>query len=1012
MLRDEHPNIPADKKYSPAPSSSSRWLERAQQRGASARSSRVQCSSFIDDSGGGPFNSLGVRYTSPGDRSRHVTTRGSWTSSSVSPPGHQKFIEELEGLRFMQEHYKHFFTTVTQEGGGGHSVTYGAQVAPRSRPLSTPPSDAPSLYSCVDLADSLCGTLDGLTNGDGRSVAIGRRGGLCEPYGYTQGLIGRYELPSGGTDATDFIVSAADVEAERYIVRLEEEVQTLMMEISDRDHRMVVVTVAKDVVELQLQEQIRRGELFRDEITTRGILVLDFMRTLALQRKTEEAHRQMELSMQISLLKHEMKYTEAMLVQSQSREAATASFHHDQPLEGKGKEDALAHSVTATVRSLMQSDYDRLAQLVTEMPTKVQMIMSPQQGQLCRLPEPALASCGGTTASPVDTASCAAPALTNTTFAPSPVLSVKDSSHLVRLVSSVCCYFDATMDLYSAEAAQKAALVQYESDIVRLITSKQNVLTWAALYQEKKDEVKHLKEKIISLRGELRAARGQSERVIGRSPSTATVAGGTIGTQGYEAYTEPYVPPTLQRRKTSHGTTIYFSSSTQRKPRTVTAIKRPIGKLREEARRLGVLPASYYPPSVTSPSPSMSSFSASNSPSDRKTVLIHVPRDEASGKRGGSGGAAAAAAVVPVKAMAPTVAASSSPARSSAGVARSLTQRIEVEGAYLSSSSSPSESPMRQSAAPPFAAGPPLRTDDSSQCFEDTRKPPNSPVIVHHSSSSSSSSPKYADPSTLHPVLRVEALKRVSAAAAEGEMSRSSSSSSSSRHTQAEHRASMHKATTTKQKHTPKAVYNSFDDDDSDAGEVPVQGDPDKTSHLHSSSRPALSGVLAKTIVLNKATTSLSLTHDKNSEKRRGTLSSDDDTLSSSLSTTSLSLVPLKTQPDRLRISAQATAKGAHVDPRSSHMRRSSFDEDDSPSGGADDSSSRNKALFTQVPSLRTTVVSKTVGTPILTTQSSAAPPQPRLAPTATTATTATDYGRTALMSSAAKPTKLKLPTW
>lgn len=991
MLQDQDRSRRGKKAHSRASSSFDRWLERTQRRGAGAHGSGTEYRSYMGDAG--HVDPRGIGQAAPGHCSTHAPLPWSPVPYSVSPPGQHRCLEELEGLLLMQGQYNHIFPAAAVRDEVSYNAISAPQVAPASRTLDMPPCDATSWCSYGGVADSLCGTVDGIAKDCGHSAAMGGSLFLNTPHGHTQERMGRCALPSGGTDATGAI-SAAEVEAERYIARLEEEVQTLMMEISDKDRCIVLMSAAKDTLAVQLQEQTRRGDLISDEISTRQMLSYSFLRTVAFHKTQEESNRALELNTQISVLKYELKLAETMLAQSQSSATAAECQHQQQLLKEKKDKDELARSFSATLRPLLHDEYDRLAQLVSEMPSKVQMIMStsgrtphgegddvakdagaPQQRRLYELLESLLASRSGAAVSPVGAASSAACAPANTPSPWSPALKDADSSHLVRLVFRVCHHHAAMTDLYCAEADRKAALAQYEGDILRLISGKQSELTWATLYQEKKDEVKHLKEKIMRLRAELRDARGPSQRIVSSGPNAGSGVGSAISTRRYEAYAAPYVPPSARLLRSSHDTPERSSISSQVKLRRVAAIKMPIGVLREEARRLGALPAPYYRPLVRRASSSMSSLSVSSSPTNAERKLrIQDQKHEASGRRGGSEVTAVASAVVEVR----TVVSSSSHAWSSAAsVSRAAPRQLEGGGASPSAQSPP-ETLIRKGNAIPSAAQSQPRVRDPRRGSETTSQKSISRTVV--SSSSSSSCKSEVLPAAR--ALKVATLKRVFAAeeASSSDSLSSASSVSLLSHTKPQRAVAKPTAATAKQQPQTKAVHNSFDDADdgsSDAG--------------------AATGTPPKAVVSSKAITSAAAA-SMHSKKRRTKVESDDDASSANVSMTSLSSVPGKATYGGLSTSARTIQnKGKNVAAsKPTHMRRSSFDEDDDGDDGAKDSSSSDSTSAIPAPAPRAKIGSSTA-------RASTAATKPSAGSRAMSATTNT---------TPAKPTKLKLPTW
>ncbi|KAG5503932.1 hypothetical protein GH5_04786 [Leishmania sp. Ghana 2012 LV757] len=979
MLRATDRSRPVEVRRAHGTSSFDRWLEQVRRRGAGTSNSGTECGSHVNGHGGGHVEPRSIGRTSLRHHRSHAALPWLPAPSSFSLPGQHSRLEELEELLLSEGYSNHLPSPSAVREGMGCNPSCALQVASRSRPLDMLPSGAALPYPHGGIADSLYSAVDGADQSGGRHR-------LNEPYDFTPEFMSRCALPSGGVNPRDLIISAAEAEAERYIARLEKEVQTLMIEICDKDLCIVAVSAAKDAMALQVQEQQKRGELMRDEGTTRLMLSHNFMRTLMFFRTQDASNRAMELNTQIALLKHELKLAEALLAQSQNSATATVSQQQQQqPLQTKKQEEELAHAVSKTLRSLLQDEYDRLAQLVSEMPNKMQMIMSTscslsngeeddaardaaatQQRQLYELLQSVLGSLGGASSSLMGTASPAASASVITPSPKTPALMDADSSHLVRLVSRVCRHQEAMTDLYCTAVDQKAALAQYEGDIVRLISAKQRALTWATLYEDKKDEVKHLHEAIMSLRGDLRAAKEQGQRFVGSRPSAGRAVSSTISKQSYETYAAPYVPSTAQLSRPSRNKLEGPSTSIQIKSRPVAAIIRPIGELREEARRLGALPASYYPPLVTSPSPSMSSLSASSSPANaQQTLLTHEHQDVARGKLDTH----VQLAGVPTVAQVPAVGAGSSLTCSVvASVFRASPRPRESAGA-----SSPSLR-IRTDIAPRSAAQPQLHTRarDSSQRTEAATERSIPRRVVSRSLSSSSSASE-----VLHAArsLKVATLKRVfGVTGTEGSGSASSPSTSSVSllsHTKAQWTAPTPTAAAAKQQSEAKASHNSFDDtesDASDAGAVKARKGPLKVSQRLSSSKLTVTGMSAKPVFSGKTFSSAAAaaTLISDSKKQIGPVGLDEGTSSASLSMLSPPSVPLKAAPGGSSTSAHNTEKkGPCLATTLPHLRKSSFDEDDNTSSRADSSSSSSSdsTPLTLIRATRTKLGSNTART-------------------------------------------------
>ncbi|KAG5477693.1 hypothetical protein LSCM1_04987 [Leishmania martiniquensis] len=1019
MLRKKDRNRPAEMKHKCAASSFDYWLERDQRRGSVAPISGVERGSYARGDRGGHVDPRYIGGTSLGHYSSHTALPSPSAPPALFLPGQQCRLEQLEELLRIQSNYYQLLLSVAAREGVGCDVPDAVEVASTSHPLVMPHSGAALLCPYSAIADSLCSAADGADKSGGRPS-------LIEPYSFTQEL-SRNARPSGGSNPTALISSAAEAQAERYIARLEEEVQTLMVEICDKDLCIIAMSAAKDAMALQAQEQQKRGELIGDEGTTRLMLSCNHLRTVMFLRTREASTRAMELNTQIALLQHELKLAEALLAQSQnSAIAAAAPQQQQQPLKARDEEETLTRAVSNTLRSLLRDEYGRLAQLVAEMPKKVQTMMStsrslprsenndaardataPQERQLYEPLHSELASLDGVTGSLVGATVPAASASASSASPQPPALDDAETAHLARLVFSVCRHHEAMSDLYCAVADEKTGLAQYEVDIVRLINAKQSALTWATLYEDKKHEAKHLHETIMSLRGELRTAKGQQQRFVGSCPSADNTVGSTIRRQSYEAYAAPYVPPTAQLPRRSRIRPEGPSASTRRKPRTAAAIMRPITELREEARRLGVLPALHYPPLVTSPSPSTSFVSALSSPAHKEQRLpVHGQQDVARTKSGAHAQAAEVSTVVQVPSV---VTGASVTCSVVASVIRKLPRQRERAGA-----SSPPKSPPHSLAMLPDTARPlQSRARDSSQRAEATSEPSIPQPAVSRCLSSSSSTGE-ALPAACS--MKVAPFKREFGAAGE-HVNRSASSSSVSfgsslSHTKAQWTASMPTAVAAKEQSELKTAHNSFDDSDDDEsreGAVVIQKGTLKGSHRLSGSKLAAPKTSAKPTVSGKTTSraaAAAVAFDRKS-KPKGIVDVDDDTSSTSLSMLSLSSEPPKSTPGGIITSADNAKQKSWCGAATfSHMRKSSFDEGDNTSSS---SSSTNSTSVTPLRAKHAKLGSNTVRTFTAAAKPSAA--KRPLSATTTILPTAKSREATSTPSTA-KPTTLKLPTW
>ncbi|KPA79044.1 ppg3-related protein-like protein [Leptomonas pyrrhocoris] len=605
-------------------SSFDRWLKRAQRKRNPALGGLP--GDYRNHGGDYHADPRGMRL-SPSPRSSRQSPShppAASSSSGLYAPRPQSRLEELEGLLFTQSHFDRHHRSPGNESQSQLDEYQYTEVS--DRPCQLPPTQR-SLRLPVSEAD-----LSSIAGGGGRRPSVN------EPFGWDHEL----------GDANPFLTGYS--EAERYIVCLEEEVQTLTIESGEKDRLLFATAAGRDSMALQLEEMRRRGELERDEHVAVHTITYSFMRTLSFLRILEERSRAMELNTQISALKHELKLADMMRQEAHATATITAaSSAATQEYQRRLEEQQLAQSVTATVRSLLQQEYARLADVMSEMPRKMQAILDEQQTKTKKETAVAATTAGALVASALAAASAATQQETHnqttskgqdadhsagdTGVVPSQTanaLRFPDWARLLGLVSRVHHYQETVSDLYCDAVDAKSSLVQYEMNLVRLIYEKQASLTWASLYEEKKSEVRHLKEKLMELRGELRAA--TSTATTGVSPRDVNGVGsfaGSASSQSYEAYAAPYVPlktksstNSIEKVAAAGGTGRAGVGGGSAVPTRVPFVTKPIAELREEARRLGAHPAVHYPQPVTSPSPSMPSLFRSRTPVEvEETVL-------------------------------------------------------------------------------------------------------------------------------------------------------------------------------------------------------------------------------------------------------------------------------------------------------------------------------------------------------------------------------------------------------
>ncbi|KPI88928.1 ppg3-related protein-like protein [Leptomonas seymouri] len=643
-------------------SSFDRWLERTQRKGnrGGAGDLAGDYRKYMGELHADPRGTM--RGASPQPRRQNLSlppTTSSMPSHYALQPGSR--LEELEGFLFTQNYFTRLHASPRNESeiplGAQRSTTTYDQ--PYSLSLTEHPSGLPAREADFSVAG----------NGGAGAGGGGVGGGLSalnEPFEFTREPFGVYAPFAGHS------------EAERYIARLEEEVQTLTTESCEKDRLFCVAVAARDLMALQLEEMHRRSDLVRDEHAAAQTITHSFARTLSFHRVVEERSRAMELNTQISLLRHELKLAQTMREQAEiTANTATASSAATQELQRRLEEQHLAQSLTSTVRGLLQQEYTQLAKLMSEMPSKMQSIIDesqtkankgtvgestvgtppPQpsvsdaaetleQRRLCALLESALATFSaapqketeGAKATTETRSSSNALATEPPSSLAATALSVSDSALLLDLVKRTHHFQETVLDLYCDTLSTKSNLAQYEMNIVRLIYEKQSSLSWATLYEEKKDEIRHLNEKLMELRGELRAA--TSTATTGASPCGRNIGGsfaGSTSSRSYEAYAAPYMPLKKTSKKCSDAaedagsTARSVGGSSAASPRCIPPAKKSIVELREEARRLGAHPAVHYPQPVTSRSPSMPSLFASHTPMEVEQTMLRRRSPDRSG---------------------------------------------------------------------------------------------------------------------------------------------------------------------------------------------------------------------------------------------------------------------------------------------------------------------------------------------------------------------------------------------
>lgn len=1039
MLKPHHEATKSGGVARPSNTSSfDRWLERTQRKGHAAE---------------GDFRPRSNHH----DLNCHADPQTeSWGAAPMSFSSQQQLgpsrsrLEELEGLLFTQAHFNHSHG-VPDAAALQHGARFDSRYGP---PYSSPPPQPSSLFVSPTQRPLQLPIMDGdLSSLGGGAGGRGDMSMLNEPFACSREPFSSVALFGG-----------AGSEAERYIARLEEEVQMLLTEGSDRDRMAVAAVAARDAMALQLQEMRRRVDVERDEHAAAQTLTYSFLRTQSFLRLLEERSRAMELNTQISLLKHELKLAEAMRLQAQtSATTAAASSTAAQALQRQMEEQHLANSVTTTVRDLLQQEYSRLSAVMSEMPKKVQSMiderqtktaaagseelrdalspapqrMSPEppeaaeQRRLCALLESALAalSAQGSTATPARAPVSVPQEAPPPHSQPAAVeLTPSDSARLLELVNRAHDYQSVVLDVYCCAVDAKSSLAQYEMNIVRLIHEKQASLTWAILYEEKKDEVRHLNEKLMELRGELRAATSPIMTATGASPrgwnGVASFAGST-SSQSYEAYAAPYVPAKVAGARQQAAQKGAGLASVR-----VKAPKKSIAELREEARRLGAHPAVHYPAPVTSPSPSMPSLYASHTPNEVEQTLLQQ-RDAPEHHT------MTAAAVPPTRVRSPATALIRSfPAHEDTG-----------------SSSSTASSPVPSAPQPAKTAKTPATATTTAVKNKETRpnttaaarlpSPPTSPSSLSASSSvRSAGTPASPVPATRGLQIAMSALHRVTTTA-------SSSSLSSGRSASATKPSLGHAASSPSPPSQPSAVaasppkaaaaHNSFDDDNESESEkiVAPRKATTQTAAAVKASTTSATGA-ARTSINAKApkpqVKRISLDETvRVLEKAKRVAAGDEDgsdadTSSLSLSMTSSSSPQLPvTKGGKASSSAASKAKlsagqrgaaaAASTSPaKEKHPRRSSFDDEDDGEGEESGSKVGNggsrPGQAKQAPVLSTLKekpsITKTTPPPILAASSSrsTAPALSSVAPTAAKTEAA------AVPAAATRPAKLKLPTW
>ncbi|KAL7703083.1 ppg3-related protein-like protein [Lotmaria passim] len=990
-MMQRHDKAPPDgSKRRASLSSFDRWLVRMQRKG-----SRDSSSNRLYNSGDYRSCSVDDYHVDPSDGVLSLSPQptASAPSGFYSQPGLSR-LEELEGLLFTQNRFSHpcALTRGEDQRFGSQqgamcaldgAAMYGAGYRP-------PPLQGPSTNRLLCLPES---EADFSSMVGAAAAAAAGRYATNTTYNGCGGAASLSTLsePLGGT------------EADRYIARLEEEVQLLMRESGERDRLMLTVVAARETVALQLEEASRRSAIEWDECAAAQTITYGFMRTLSFYRTLEERSRAMELNTQIVILEHKLKLSETMRQQVETTATSTAaSTAATQALQRRLEEQQLAESVTATVRGLLEQEYAQLTALMSAMPSKVQTLLDEHQEVKATRAEAAV---------PQATAA----------------LSSADAAQLLSLVSRVQHYQDVVLELYCDAVDAKASQAQYELNIVRLIFEKQSSLTWAALYEEKKDEVRHLNEELMEMRKELRAAVAATNTatagVTPRGLHNVSSFAGSTSSQSYEAYAAPYVPVKKKSSQAHHNAAVSASTAT---PARVPVPRKSIGELREEARRLGAHPAVYYPQPVTSPSPSMPSLYVSHTPSavDQTVLRLNSPSHRDSPPRTPERHSTSLT-------KSPVVA-----------VIRSFAPRSASRGASASSSSSSSLPIAAAAAEPKKRVGTPLAAEMSaakeaqmtaaSAKHSKAAGKNKAPLPSSRSSSASSSiSTHTADvPATPVPAVHATAVK-VSALQHVATTASSSSSLSSTHFATTTGLSTGNAASSPSPKAGPtptaQAVHNSFDDDNDDSSEEAAaikaaattlprkNGKPQdqqqrqtvKATAKVSPKTESPPAVQVKRISLDEAIRALERAKlgrasggaDSDSDDN------DDDTSSLSLSTTSDSSA---SHPGPRVAQAKAAAAVAATEAKTkktsikvpqtkpTHIRKSSFDDDDDDDDdddGVAGSDSRGQCNPSSKPPL-----SHATSTPPLGKSAATSKPEPAAVVSAA--------------STSKKPHKLKLPTW
>jgi hypothetical protein len=1071
-------------------SSFGRWLDRAGRKGdRHTRNGNGKGSGGGDDYGGyrselhiDPRVDAGLSLMSrPGPS---CPTAATPSVSELYPSPRRQRLRELEGFLFSQNYYRHLHPSSPSVGGVDafeNPEQYDGVYVAAPPQLTQQWPQTPPTYRLLHLPAGeaeFSSVVDGGTGVStfGAPVTLNH-----EPFG----------TPS---------ILAGSTEAERYIACLEEEVQALMTENEVKGRLAVAALAARDTTALALEELRQRREMEQDERAAVQTITCSFLRTMLFHRLLEERSRAMELNTQISILKHELKLAEMMREQTQQAASTTAaSAAATQELQRKVEEQQLAQSVTTAVRGLLQQECTRLAELMAQMPHRMQCLLDEQQLQakvasaaesvsaregsptpapppfmtdttqnaeqrrLCALLESALAAVSArqesdvlmqhTKGKEVGSSSSGGDEVAAGAAVPHPVnaLSVADSARFLSLIRRAQEYQETVLDMYCDAVDAKSSLVQYEMSIVRLIYEKQSSLTWATLYEEKKDEVRHLNEKLMEMRGELRAVTnsaatgGCSQRGMQHHVNGNSFAGST-SLQSYEAYAAPYVP--LKKKPTQKysdwfgggggaGTT---SSQAQAQPARTPATTKPIAELREEARRLGAHPAVHYPLPVTSPSPSMPSLYVSRTPLEVEQTMLkrrspdHDASPPTTPERQSTPQMKSPVAAL-IRSFAPRSSSGSRSSSSSSSSSLSVVVPTNTSSKKVNTSVLSPSSAAQKAQGVGKGSGRGTRTADDTHAAVTKAKekekgertkgkgkgkaPAHVPSTSSTSSTSSSTSVRSDDlsatpiPASRGPTRQVSAPQRITTTATSSSLSSGDAALATKFAVGAAASASDAGPAATPKPVAP-AVHNSFDDDNNSDDEVQVLAKKaaaaaKKQTQLPTTKALAVNAPIAKTRASPSAVqikkTSLDETVKVMEKAKQG--NDDDDTSSLSLTTTSSASVRPHSARQQQTTKASPTAvatktianqgKATTLTTKPTAARRSSFDDDDG-DGGADDSDAHDSLMSTPpVSSLKVTPpVEKSTG-PSLSLASAKSKPEPAAVSTAATSK---------------QPHKLKLPSW